>query len=213
MNIRSIYAVEIAGACNLEATCKWCPMHNRPRSRKRGLMTDATVARALHWVEKLHKVEALSLHVFGEPLLHPKFDAIAAEFAKRTFVTVSTNAVLLTEAWADRLAKIPWAWISVSPWDEAAQKRGVELLNARGIRTCKPPGVTHTWAGQINGPDVKIFKTCEFLDQGRAVIRWDGTIASCCITDREEDSLGDIFGETLPAMRGYSLCATCHHAR
>lgn len=186
-------------------------MHKKPRARQRGLMEEATVTRSLHWVEKLGKVDALALHVFGEPLLHPRFDEYAARFARLTPITMSTNGTYLEERWADRLAKIPWAWISVSPWDAIAALRAKNLLLDRGINVSLPPGATHDWAGQahIEGPSVT-GPQCEFLRDKKAVIRWDGSIATCCISDRDEDGLGTIFEEELPKLHGYSLCETCH---
>lgn len=132
-------------------------------------MQDDTLQRSLTWVEKLRGVDALALHNFGEPLLHPDFDTIAASFSKLTPITMSTNGVLLNEKWADRLAKIPWAWISVSPWKKEAAERATRLLHERGIATKHPNGVTHNWAGQSElGPSNKIFKGCHFLEIGRA---------------------------------------------
>lgn len=189
-------------------------MNARPRGRKRGLMGDETVKESLRWVERLGKVDALALHNFGEPLLHPKFDRIAWEFSRVTDVTVSTNGVLLDEKWADRLARIPWAWVSISPWDAKAAARAKKLLSDRNVRTEDPPGVTHNFAGQAkSGPRAEIFEGCDFLRRGKAVIRWDGTLASCCVSDRAQDSLGSIFDAVPPRMRGYSLCDTCHHGR
>lgn len=212
--VERIYAVEVSGACNLEATCSWCPMHSRPRYRKRGLMTKSVVDRALDWVDAHKKIDALALHVFGEPLLHPKFDEIALEFSKLTPITMSTNGVLMTEAWADRLAKVPWAWITLSPWDESAQMRAARLLAARDIKFQFPPGITHDFAGQAKtGPKRVLFQGCPFLNEKKAVIRWDGSIASCCITDREEDVIGHVFDEVgTVTMRSYDICSTCHHA-
>ncbi len=213
MKPRAIYAVEISGICNFESKCSWCPMHRRPRNRQRGLMEERTIHRSLYWVEKLAKVDALALHLFGEPFLHPRFAEYAALFAKVAPITVSTNGALLTEKLADALAKIPWAWISISPWDKASIKKARKLLTERGIETKDPPGVTHNWAGQTKNEATAKIKGCPFLTEAKPSIRWDGTLASCCITDRPEDSLGDIFGDELPLMRPYTLCETCHHAR
>lgn len=181
--------------------------------RSRGLMDDSVINSSLRWVETLERVDALALHNFGEPLLHPDFDKHALAFSKLTPITMSTNGVLLDEKWADRLAKVPWAWISVSPWKKDAQERAVRLLHERGIVTAEPPGAIHNWAGQSQGAKLgKIFK-CEFLDQGKIVIRWNGDVVSCCITDRAEDVIGNVKDEP-PAMhpRPYSLCDSCHHA-
>lgn len=210
--VSKIYAVEVSGACNLERTCVQCPMNVRPRYRPRGIMDEQTVVRSLYWVAKLGAAGVLNLHGFGEPLLHPKFDEIARRFSLFSDITVSTNGVLLDEEWADRLAKIRWKWISVSPWDKEAQKKAVELLSARGIPTMNPPGETHDWAGQAKGPsDFALEHHCPFLMNGHATIRWDGSLASCCITDRYEDSIGHVSAEPgTVKMRGYSICSSCH---
>lgn len=212
--IAKVYAVEVSGACNLESKCDFCPMHNRPRSRKRGLMNDDIVSQSIRFIEKTEKIDVLALHVFGEPLLHPKFDTIAELFSKVTAITMSTNGVLLDEKWADRLAKVNWSWISVSPWDLPAKERATALLVERDIKVQHPPGVTHNWAGQSEaGPKETLFNGCPFLVDRKGVIRWNGDIASCCITDREGDEIGTIYQEPSEVlMRGYSLCATCHHA-
>lgn len=209
-----VYAIEVSGVCNLESHCVWCPMHNRPRSRKRGIMDDATIDRCIDWVNKLGIGDVLALHNFGEPLLHPKFDSIAKRFSDLVPVTMSTNGVALDEEWADRLAKIPWAWISVSPWKKDAQERAIRLLEERGIKTTRPPGITHNWAGQAGvGPDQKIFLGCHFLQQGKAIIHWDGRVATCCIADFEGSTWGTVFQDPEEIdLRGYSICSSCHHA-
>ncbi len=214
--IRSVYAVEISGVCNLESQCAHCPMYTGDgsrRNRKRGLMSKETYKRALYWVEKLDKPDALALHNFGEPLIHKHFDEWALEFSKLAPVTMSTNAVFLDERWADRLAKVPWAWISLSPWDLKARDRAAKLLLERGIQHSFPEGITHNWAGQARGPSDVLFKGCPFLDKGKSVIRWDGSVTSCCITDREEDSVGTVRQEPHNVfVKGYDICSSCHHA-
>ncbi len=187
-------------------------MYNK--GRKRGFMDNPTFFRSLEWVNKLGTTEVLALHVFGEPLLHDKFDQLALIASKSAPVTMSTNCVLLDEAWADRLAKIPWAWISLSDWKAGAAEKAARLLVPRGIRVQFPNGITHDWAGQAEGPKQKLFKGCPFLDGGHAVIRWNGDVASCCITDRVEDVVGHINQEPETIqMRPYSICAGCHHAQ
>lgn len=213
MNPTYVFAVEVSGVCNLESFCAWCPMHNRPRVRTRGLMDDAVLELAKSWVGKLQKVDALALHGFGEPLLHPRFVDISKQFAALTPITVSTNGVLLDEKWADELAKIDWAWISVSPWKKEAQEKAIKLLSERGIRTAKPPGVTHNWAGQTSlGSMRKLFNSCPFLEVGKVVIRWNGDITTCCVTDRPEDVIGHVKQEPRDIeIRGYDICKGCHH--
>lgn len=187
-------------------------MNARPRNRQRGLMDDTTLRRSLHWTEKLLKPDALALHVFGEPLLHPLFDLCAKEFAKLCPITMSTNGVTLDEKWADRLAEIPWSWISVSTWKEEKAEKAARLLIERGIKVEFPGKITHNWAGQSKGPAEKLFKECPFLRDETAIVRWNGDITTCCITDRPEDVIGHVDKEPSEvSVRGYSLCDTCHH--
>lgn len=176
-------------------------------------MDEQTVARSLYWVSKLGSPDdVLALHVFGEPLLHPKFEQIAVRFSDHVPVTMSTNGVLLDEKWADRLATVRWAWISVSPWEPEAQAKAIKLLHDRGIRTACPPGATHNWAGQSQGPSNLDLGNCPFLNGGHGVIRWDGSMASCCISDRLEDVVGHVNEEPgTVSNRSYSICAACHH--
>lgn len=211
--IKGVYAVEVAGACNLDSFCTWCAMIKRPRVRKRGLMNDDIVAKSLKWVDKLDKIDALALHVFGEPLLHPKFDTIAMEFSKLTPITMSTNAVTLDEQWADRLAKVPWAWITLSPWKPEAVKKAAVLLKDRGVKIVIQGGATHNWAGQAESENKHTGKIdCSFLHKGNCVIRWNGDVADCCISDRAEDAIGHVDQEPSKVkMRIYDLCNTCHH--
>lgn len=209
--VSTVYAIEISGVCNYEAICKHCPMHNRPRNRPRGLMSDENVNHSLRWVEKLGKYDFLNLHNFGEPLIHPKFSEIAFQFSQVQKITMSTNGELVDEKMADKLAAVRWAWISVSDWKPEVAIRAARRLIERGIRVRFPPGVVHDFAGQAEGPRVQKFAQCDFLSGGRAVIRWDGTIASCCITDREVDKVGHVSSEPSEVkLRDYSLCASCH---
>lgn len=212
MPVSKVYAVEVSGACNLERTCTWCPMNRRPRYRSRGIMSDATVDRAVHWVKKVGINDVLALHVFGEPLLHPRFVEIAKRFVEHCPITMSTNGLLVTPEVARELATLPWAWISVSPWDKVAQENAVAMLGNVGIATMEPQGATHNWAGQsATGTPREPKHKCHFLAWNMAVIRWDGSVASCCISDREEDSIGTVEQEPEEVdVHGYDICKTCH---
>lgn len=214
--IRHIYALEISGACNLESHCTWCTMSKRPRYRKRGLMTRETFERAKIWIKALPPKNVLACHVFGEPLLHPDFDVYASELEKICPITFSTNATYLNESWADRIAKINWEWVSISNWDPPAKERAAGLLIQRGVRIQYPPNEpTHDWAGQSpTGPHgQKLFRGCEFLNTGAAVIRWSGDLASCCVADSAESSIGHIDQDLGTVfVREYEMCKGCHHA-
>lgn len=214
MTPKSVYAIEVSGVCNLESHCSWCPMYSKPRNRARGLMGLETVTKCMDWIDKIGSSSPLALHNFGEPLIHPEFDSIALNFSRVAPITVSTNAVLLDERWADRLAKIKWEWISISTWKRDAVDRAVRLLNERDIPFKVPPGVTHNWAGQSEGPSTKLFKGCHFLDEGKATIRWNGDVTTCCITDRVEDVKGTVMQAPSEVVldENVGLCKGCHHA-
>jgi hypothetical protein len=173
------------------------------------------VLKSLEWVKLLGITDVLALHLFGEPLLHPKFDEIALRFSELVPITMSTNAVLLDEAWADRLARIAWKWISLSPWDEKSRERASLYFEQRKIHYMYPGAPSHDWAGQAKGPnELSSVNGCPFLRESKAVIRWNGDMASCCITDREEDVIGTVWDNPKTVlMRGYSLCQNCHHNR
>lgn len=190
-------------------------MSERPRYRKRGLMTEEILERALYWVLKIGCKAPLALHNFGEPLLHPKFDDYAIRFANKGIpITMSTNGTFLNEEWADRLAKVPWEWISVSPWDNNAKERASGLLINRGIKLMYPPGATHNWAGTSKGENTLSFKGCEFLDNQYCVIRWNGDVATCCISDRDVDKCGHVSQEPEDVfIREYDICSKCHMKR
>jgi hypothetical protein len=174
-------------------------------------MSDETLERAVHWVKKVGINDVLALHVFGEPLLHPRFVEFAKRFVEHCPITMSTNGILLDYEMAKKLAQIPWAWISVSPWDEAAKQNALVHLSSVGICTMEPQGAIHDWAGQASGPKATHSTSCPFLNHGRAVIRWDGSVASCCISDRLEDAVGHVRTEPEQvSLKAYSICEGCH---
>ena len=176
-------------------------------------MNKEVLKKSLDWVEKVGvKHPPLFLHVFGEPLLFKEFEDYAKEFSKLVSVSFSTNCTYIDSKRADRLAEIDWAWISLSPWKMEDVERSYRLLDERGIKIMYPRGVTHDWASQAEGPIIGSTFKCHFLVEKEAVIRWDGSIANCCISDREEDKIGHV--DQNPSeinMRLYSICKSCHH--
>lgn len=216
MNVTKIYAVEISGACNLTSTCSWCPMYtgdSRVINRPRGFMTEEVLERALYWVRSLEKPDALALHVFGEPLLHKNFIPFAKKFSEITPITMSTNGLLIDDEKAKELSQVKWSWISVSPWDEVAKARSIEALSKNGIATMMPSGVLHNWGGQsVTGGEIPSTGYCGFLQDGLAVIRWNGDIASCCISDQQDAVIGHVNDEPGTVKQKYhSTCEKCHH--
>lgn len=214
--MKRLFAVEISGACNFDSNgkCPQCPMTMRPRYRPRGFMSMDTAKKALAFSRKVERHNPLSLHNFGEPLLHPDFFAIAHMFADEGPVSVSTNGSLIDELMADRLAEIAWESVCVSFWDGQSFMRAIELLAERGVKYSCNEGTTHDFAGTAPGgvKNARLFAGCQYLNQEKGVIWWDGRVAPCCITDRDGDAIGTIDQEpSTIAVSAFELCKKCHH--
>ncbi len=86
--------IETTSYCNLG--CVFCPYSDMTR-KKENMPTDKVI-----WlIDELHKhttFDWISLHLYGEPLIHPDFVKIAryASVNKQMNVNVTTNGVLLT---------------------------------------------------------------------------------------------------------------------
>jgi len=212
MKLSFIYALEISGTCNL--ACSYCPYHKG--QRQRGLMDWDTlkhVAKLLN-ERRFYASIPLHLHLFGEPLMHPEFADMALWLQKTVIgmrLSVSTNCTLMTPEWANRLARIDWQWVTLSPHSPKDVAKATISLQARGVKTRQQEGPDHNWAGQVR------FKTvwslpCEFSGYGKFVVRWNGDVALCCITDNDLGVVGTIWDEDLSEKEHhrFELCSACH---
>jgi MoaA/NifB/PqqE/SkfB family radical SAM enzyme len=122
--------LELTNRCNLR--CTFCPTADGRMTRARGFMDDALFARALDGAGRL---EFALLFQWGEPLLHPRFFALAAEAARRGVRTlVTTNGTLLTPARIAGLlgSGIDRVTVSVDGDAETHERvRGVPLAETR----------------------------------------------------------------------------------
>jgi len=90
--------VELTNACNLE--CPMCPRNEM--KRKVGFMPVPLATKIA--AEAAGQSEFVTLHAWGESILHPQFDQIVAGFRQRGIQTMlSTNGNLLNDQRADRL--------------------------------------------------------------------------------------------------------------
>ena len=92
--------IESTNICNL--SCIMCPTGRKEQVRKKGYMDfelfKAIVDQMAPWVQ------ATTLHIWGEPLLHPRlFDMIAYCRTKGLRSEISTNATLLNEERSRRI--------------------------------------------------------------------------------------------------------------
>jgi len=86
--------IESTNICNL--SCIMCPTGRKEQVRKKGYM-DFELFKSIVDQMAPH-VQATTLHIWGEPLLHPRlFDMIAYCHAKGLRSEISTNATLLDE--------------------------------------------------------------------------------------------------------------------
>ena len=214
MKIQAIYAIEVSGVCNL--SCSYCPYSQG--KRKRGLMDMATLRQTMSWIgEGMRVHKPLHLHLFGEPLMHEHYVDMA-KWIKNHYpempLSFSTNATLLSAQWANKLATVDWAWITLSPHDPAAVAKALVSLQSRGIKVKQQEGPDHNWAGQVDN-EVKWRWPCDFANQGMVVVRWNGDVALCCITDGSEGVIGTVWDKDLMEKEhtAFELCEKCHMVR
>jgi radical SAM protein with 4Fe4S-binding SPASM domain len=103
--------LEVTGACNL--ACKMCLVRYRPKlGRKSGAMCFHTF-RAL--VDRLPRLEKLTLQGLGEPLLAPDFFRMVEYATGRGIRTgFNTNGTFLTAEVSERLVEMGVDWLHVS---------------------------------------------------------------------------------------------------
>jgi len=138
-------SLDLTARCNLR--CVHC-YHGAARAGDGG--GELPAARWLAIVEEAAAAGCLDLLLSGgEPLLHPGFPAIYRRARERgVWVTVFTNATLLTPAIADLFAELPPQVVEISlygadaethervtgvPGSFARALEGVDLLGARGV--------------------------------------------------------------------------------
>lgn len=211
--LKTIYAIEISGICNLQ--CSYCPYGLHQRAR--GLMDRNTLERVVDLISSgtLQAGSPLHLHLFGEPLLHPQFLAMARRIKEvATRISFSTNGTKIDYRVAQRMAEVGFAYVTVSPHDKQTALKAAYLLRARGVRTNIHPGPDHNWGGQVDHK-VKWWNGCEFCQDLKVVVRWNGDVAVCCISDGPEAVIGTVWDEDLKDRehKEIELCKTCHLKR
>lgn len=92
--------IEITNVCNLD--CVMCPTGLHVLERTKGHMKWDLFCRVID--EMAPHVQTTTLHIWGEPLLHPRlFDMVRYAREQGIEVSISTNATLLTEEKAEAL--------------------------------------------------------------------------------------------------------------
>jgi len=211
--IKEIYAIEISGVCN--SSCSYCPYSKQ--QRERGFMDWKTLERVLSLIKsgQVYASRPLHLHLFGEPLLHGAFVDKAATIKEVcSYISFSTNGIGLTTDLAEKLGKIGFDWITISPHDNRKASNAYYLLKACGNNVRMHGGPDHNWAGQVNHA-VTWQGPCDFEKYSKAVVRWNGDMAVCCITDNGEGVVGSIYDDDILTkdLPEIPMCKMCHLKR
>lgn len=197
-----IYQVDTTNVCN--ATCTYCPQptHKRPR----GEMTMETFEHVL----RVARNRTLSLHHFGEPLLHPQLEAFVRTATESGFIVgFSTNGKRLTQERLDRLAANGLGWIRLHTDPFGVRLRdfvtpaGLEFTEHRLlVKSDAPKKSLVSFSGYLDLPAPIVGEKgpgaarCSFIVDGWRVACWTGDLALCC---------NDVEGSNDAA----TLCSSC----
>ena len=130
------------------------------------------------------------------------------------YLSFSTNGAKLDHRRGYRLAEVGFEWITVSPHDMNKAISALYLLRSCGIKTVMHGGPDHNWATKVDHP-VKWFGRCEFERDQKVVVRWNGDVVVCCITDGPEGVIGTIWDQDLKEkeLKAMEMCRKCHLER
>lgn len=210
--MKRIYAIEISNKCNLK--CNYCP--HQIQKREKGFMTIENFKKSLELVKQL-KQDRLTLHNFGEPLLHPQLEEFI-KLAKGIVpnVNLSTNGILLTREKAVKLKEAGLSELYFSEHNKSLTKKVKEACNGLNLLKSIRYNFWHDWAGTAPLKKDKILieaTPCEFLLNKWVAILWDGRVNSCCMDVEGLGILGHINDKDILTKEPdiFNLCYSCHH--
>lgn len=108
------YHLEATNICNLK--CSYCPYEQEiVPPDKWGYMDPALLGKILEQIRKLKPGAGVSLHLGGEPMLHPEIDRLVCMVREQLGLRpmIATNATLLTEQKADRIVRAGGAHLQI----------------------------------------------------------------------------------------------------
>ena len=174
-----VYQIDIINVCN--AQCSYCPYSTMQRAPQR--MTKDVFAATLRCMSN----REVSLHHFGEPLLHPDLEEFVGMAVGMGFrVGFSTNGKRLTQARLDQLGRVGLAWLRIhtDPFGvRLAQFKtplGMAMTEHRlMVKNDAPKKDLVSFSGYLDMP-TKVRRACSFLTDGWRVVLSNGTFALCC---------------------------------
>lgn len=203
--------IETTAACNL--SCSYCPREKSKDHMDWGLFTKIIDE------AKGYGPRSFSLHLFGEPLLYPRWeDAIKyiKKANRRNTVLLTTNGTMLgvgdylTRLKASGVDKVLWSWRDEVKWGYELREelKSWNKFTARFIEGTYPEGEEkrwphkelrrmHNYGGEIDtskfGAESMGGKRypCYHLWLAPAVA-WNGKFLACCSDPKQEEIIGDI---------------------
>ena len=160
----------------------------------------------------------LSLTGIGEALLHPLFPDMLAmardALGPHAPLVFSTNGILLTDQYAERIAPYqPLVYVSLHRPEKAGH--AIEAAKRHGILAGYNPSPATSamdWAGQVDWFVSHDPAPCEFLRSGWGVVLVDGRITTCCLDASALGVVGHVDDEIGSAnIKPFSLCSTCSY--
>jgi MoaA/NifB/PqqE/SkfB family radical SAM enzyme len=92
--------VEITNKCNTH--CFHCPREKMCRDK--GSMSLMHFKQIFNQIDNFEAIRSVDFSGMGEPLLHPEIEQFVSHFSKKTATSITTNASLLNNDLAYRLA-------------------------------------------------------------------------------------------------------------
>lgn len=208
--------IETTASCNL--SCSYCPREKTNKHMEFRLFT------SLIDEASLYGSRSFSLHLFGEPLLYPKWhEAIRYIKDKNPKHTVlfTTNGTLLDKL-VDRVIeanpdKILWTWRKEAKFSEETKEklRKWGKFCVRIIKEITPKEALDEWKdwsqieyrnlhnyggaidiSQWNAPPVETRWPCYHLWLAPAVA-WNGNILLCCADPHQKEVIGQFGKDTV----------------
>jgi len=192
-----VYQIDVTNWCN--ATCTYCPQPTH--ARQRGFISMETFSRTLDVMEN----RVVSLHHFGEPLLHKRLEELIGVATKRGFtVGFSTNGKGLTQSRLDLLRAYGLAWLRLhtDPFGvrlkDFVVPEGLEFTEHRLlVKSDAPKKELVSFSGHLDIPQ-PAQRACSYLVDSWRVVLWDGSLALCC-----HDIEGSMSTDLCKACSGY----------
>lgn len=174
-----VYQIDVTNWCN--ATCTYCPQPTH--ARERGYITEQTFQRTL----TVMKNRVVSLHHFGEPLLHKGLEKLVSMATEQGFtVGFSSNGKGLTQERLDRLAARGLAWLRLhtDPFGvrlkDFVVPAGLEFTEHRLlVKSDAPKKEMVSFSGHLDITQPSQ-RNCSYLADSWRVVLWDGSLGLCC---------------------------------